>query len=71
MLQVVTLLGKMEQLRGEPLDACVHAIAHEWVEAVKALQQCRQHERISVIQQLRGDFARVHDEKGKHNKSRK
>lgn len=62
--RMVTLLGKMEQLRGAPFDDKVHQVMRELLDAVRVLQQRRLNERTAILQQLRGDIGRYNEEKG-------
>lgn len=61
--RIVTLLGKMEQLRGSPLPTSVHSILATLLQAVTVLQQCRHTERNAILQQLRGEIIRYNEEK--------
>jgi hypothetical protein len=47
--RVITLVSKMESLRGSTLPPAVHKAFQDLVEAVKALQQCRLQERSNVF----------------------
>lgn len=55
--RLVTLLSKMEQLRGVPSSPRAHEALSQLHSAVSILQQCRLHERAAILQQLRGDVA--------------
>ncbi|KAI1724654.1 meiosis-specific coiled-coil domain-containing protein MEIOC domain-containing protein [Ditylenchus destructor] len=61
--RVVTLLGKMEQLRGEPLDSEVHSVMKVFLDSIRILQQARLSERTAILHQLRGDVGRYNEEK--------
>uniref|UniRef100_A0A1I7ZX16 PAT1 domain-containing protein n=1 Tax=Steinernema glaseri TaxID=37863 RepID=A0A1I7ZX16_9BILA len=61
--RVVTLLGKMEQLRDSSLPLEVHETLKGLMDAIRLLQQCRLNERTAIIQQLRGDLGRYNEEK--------
>jgi hypothetical protein len=47
--RVITLLSRMEQLLGTALPARVHQTMHEWLNALKLLQQCRCRERMMPV----------------------
>ncbi|KAK0420881.1 hypothetical protein QR680_014943 [Steinernema hermaphroditum] len=61
--RVLTLMGKMEQLREAPLPAEVHETLKGLMDAIRLLQQCRLVERNAIIQQLRGEIGRYNEEK--------
>ena len=61
--RVITLLGKMEQLRG-PVSEDVHKKMRFFLDAIRILQQCRLSERTAILQQLRGEIGRYNEEKG-------
>ncbi|CAI4228963.1 unnamed protein product [Auanema sp. JU1783] len=61
--RISTLLGKMEQLRGQPLLPSVHLTLKELLDAVTFLQHCRASERNAILQQLRGEAIRYNEEK--------
>uniref|UniRef100_A0A914D057 Uncharacterized protein n=1 Tax=Acrobeloides nanus TaxID=290746 RepID=A0A914D057_9BILA len=61
--RVVTLLGKMEQLRGGPLPEEVHSVMRNLLDAIRWLQQCRLSERTAILQQLRGEAGVYNEEK--------
>ena len=65
--RVVTLLGKMEQLRGRPLPAEVHQVHIQFLDAVRQLQQSRLRERTSILQQLRGEPGSYNEERESTN----
>ncbi|CAJ0942812.1 unnamed protein product, partial [Mesorhabditis belari] len=61
--RILTLLGKMEQLRGEPLPISVHNALMQLQRSVVILQNCRQAERTAILQTLRGELVRYDEEK--------
>jgi hypothetical protein len=61
--RVVTLLGKMEQLRGESFEENVHRVMRDLLNAIRILQQCRLNERTVILQQLRGEVGRYNEER--------
>ncbi|GMT19239.1 hypothetical protein PFISCL1PPCAC_10536, partial [Pristionchus fissidentatus] len=60
--RLVTLLAKMEQLRGVAAPLRAHSALSQLHAAVSMLQQCRLHERAAILQQLRGDAPRMGDD---------
>jgi hypothetical protein len=63
--RVVTLLGKMEQLKGEgSLPEEVHQVHRQFLDSIRLLQQNRLNERTAILQQLRGEVGRYNEEKG-------
>uniref|UniRef100_A0A7E4V2I2 C2H2-type domain-containing protein n=1 Tax=Panagrellus redivivus TaxID=6233 RepID=A0A7E4V2I2_PANRE len=60
--RVVTLFGKMEQLREESLNEKLHDVVHELLDAIRALQQCRLSERCAILNHLRGDIGSYNEE---------
>lgn len=63
--RVVTLLGKMEQLREESLDNKIHDVMRELLNAIRGLQQCRLSERCAILNHLRGEIGTYNEEIGK------
>uniref|UniRef100_A0A183BW33 Uncharacterized protein n=2 Tax=Globodera pallida TaxID=36090 RepID=A0A183BW33_GLOPA len=56
--RVVTLLAKMEQLRGTPMPDEVHQTHRQFLDSIRMLQQNRLNERTAILQQLRGEVGR-------------
>ncbi len=54
----------MEALRGQSLPGSVHKAFADWLEAVKALQQCRLQERTNVFYPR--DPNRLQEDKGRY-----
>lgn len=50
-VQVVTLVGKMERLRGSPLQPGIHRSVAVWQEAVTSVQEKRRDEVVNAITQ--------------------
>jgi hypothetical protein len=60
--RVVTLLGKMEQLRSQNLMEKVHDVMRELLDNVRGLQQCRLSERCAILNHLRGEIGSYNEE---------
>jgi hypothetical protein len=60
--RVVTLLGKMEQLRTQNLNEKVHDVMRELLDNVRGLQQCRLSERCAILNHLRGEIGSYNEE---------
>uniref|UniRef100_A0A915CXY4 Uncharacterized protein n=1 Tax=Ditylenchus dipsaci TaxID=166011 RepID=A0A915CXY4_9BILA len=61
--RIVTLLTKMEQLRGKPLAQEVHRVMKNFLDAIRQLQQARLNERTAILNQLRGEMGRYNEDK--------
>ncbi|KAL3118033.1 hypothetical protein niasHT_005276 [Heterodera trifolii] len=61
--RVVTLLAKMEQLRGAPMCEEVHRIHRQFLDSIRMLQQSRLNERTAILQQLRGEVGRYSEDR--------
>ncbi|CAJ0578844.1 unnamed protein product, partial [Mesorhabditis spiculigera] len=68
--RLVTLLGKMEVLRREPLPLSIHNAHAHLQRAVAVLQNCRQTERALILQTLRGEMVHYDEEKEAVNLSK-
>lgn len=62
--RVVTLLNKMEQLRGVILPKSVHQVMRSFLDAIRLLQQGRLGERNAILNQLRGEIGIYNEDKG-------
>lgn len=66
--RVVTLLGRMEQLRGVQFEETLHKVMLEWLDAIRLLQQRRLSERNAILSHLSGELRFYDEEKGKKYK---
>lgn len=64
--RVITLIAKMENLRGERLHNQIHISMQNWLDAIKRVHVCRREEIINVANRHRNpmNLLRVGDEKG-------
>lgn len=62
--RVVTLLTKMEQLRGAVLPNSIHQVMRSFLDAIRLLQQVRLGERNAILNQLRGEIGLYDEDKG-------
>ncbi|KAI6215491.1 hypothetical protein M3Y94_00390700 [Aphelenchoides besseyi] len=53
--RVITLLCRMEQLRGSTFDENLHQTMREWLDSIRLLQQRRLCERNAILNHLHGD----------------
>uniref|UniRef100_A0AC34RE14 Uncharacterized protein n=1 Tax=Panagrolaimus sp. JU765 TaxID=591449 RepID=A0AC34RE14_9BILA len=60
--RIVTLLGKMEQIKNEYLDIKIHEVMRELLDAIRRLQQCRLSERCAILNHLRGEIGSYNEE---------
>ncbi|KAE9553612.1 hypothetical protein FO519_003157 [Halicephalobus sp. NKZ332] len=60
--RVVTLLGKMEQLRNGCLDPKIHNVMRELLDGIRGLQQTRLTERCAILNHLRGEVGTYNEE---------
>ncbi|CAD5220984.1 unnamed protein product [Bursaphelenchus xylophilus] len=65
--RVVTLIGRMEQLRGIEFGQKVHESLRELLDAVRLLQQRRLSERNAILSHLRGDMGSYDEERESAN----
>lgn len=64
--RVITLIAKMENLRGERLHNQIHISMQSWLDAIKRVHVCRREEIINVTNRHHNPMSplRVGDEKG-------
>lgn len=60
LLQVVTLIGKMERLRGSSLQSGIHCSVAQWHEAVTSVQEKRRDEVVNAITQRHNPLPNGH-----------
>ena len=66
--RVVTLFNRMEQLRGQPLDASLHQTMRDWLDSIRLLQQRRLCERNAILSHLHGDSTSYDESRGKRTR---
>jgi len=54
--RVITLICRMEQLRGSTFGQNLHAVMQDWLNAIRFLQQRRLSERNAILSHLSGDL---------------
>lgn len=65
--RLITLMSRMEQLRGKPFGDEFHKVMRKFLDAIRLLQQCRLSERTLILQQLRGEIGRYNEERENSN----
>ena len=62
--QVLTLILKMEKLRGEVMHANIHSTMDTWMEGIRKVQARRKEEIINATNRHRNGGPRYQEEKG-------
>ena len=61
----MTLIGRMEKLRGEVLHANIYSAMDMWMEGIRKVQARRKEEIVNATNRHRNGGARQQEEKGK------
>lgn len=63
-MQVITLVAKMEKLRGEPVQSNIHSALDMWMEGIRKVQARRKEEIINATNRHRNGGPRYQEDKG-------
>lgn len=64
MLQIITLIEKMEKLRDLNIHPNIHSALERWLEGIRKVQARRKEEIVNAANRHRNGGSRNHDEKG-------